>query len=137
MQDGGEKILKILKIRYILVPNAVSAPSKDPIPIYRSRQNFLYMPRGRPKGSRNLSAYERGKVKRIREILSQKGISNFDSLRDQQILTNIYVSTDGEIFVKYGLDKKALAESSASPNRAGEKILAKLEKNIAALRTVI
>ncbi|MDD1694197.1 MAG: hypothetical protein LUQ71_05685 [Methanoregula sp.] len=95
------------------------------------------MPRGRPKGSRNLSAYERGKVKRIREILSQKGISNFDSLRDQQILTNIYVSTEGEVFVKYGLDKKVLAETVASPNRAGEKILAKLEKNIAALRTVI
>ena len=69
--------------------------------------------------------------------MSQKGISKFDSLRDQQILTNIYVSTEGEIFVKYGLDKKALAESAASPNRAGEKILAKLEKNIAALRTVI
>jgi len=95
------------------------------------------MPRGRPKGSRNLSAYERGKVKRIREILSQKGISNFDSLRDQQILTNIYVSTEGEVFVKYGLDKKVLAVPMPSPNRAGEKILAKLEKNIAALRTVI
>jgi hypothetical protein len=95
------------------------------------------MPRGRPKGSRNLSAYERGKVKRIREILSHKGISNFDSLRDQQILTNIYVSTEGEVFIKYGLDKKVIAETAASPNRAGEKILAKLEKNIAALRTVI
>ena len=69
--------------------------------------------------------------------MSQKGISNFDSLRDQQILTNIYVSTEGEVFVKFGLDKKVLAETVTSPNRAGEKILAKLEKNIAALRTVI
>jgi hypothetical protein len=94
------------------------------------------MPRGRPKGSRNLSAYERGKVKRIREILSQKGISDFDRLRDQQILNNIYVNTDGEIFVKFGLGK-SITEEKIPLNRTGEKILAKLEKNIALLRTVI
>jgi hypothetical protein len=93
------------------------------------------MPRGRPKGSRNLSAYEHGKVKRIREILSQKGIRDFDRLRDQQVLNNIYVNTDGEIFVKYGLNKNFAAEK-VSQNRNGEKILAKLEKNIALLRTV-
>ena len=95
------------------------------------------MPRGRPKGSRNLSAYERGKVKRIREILSQKGITDFDNLRDQQIINNIYLSTDGEVFVKYGLGKSFSSETTAPRNRTGEKILAKLEKNIAALRTVI
>jgi hypothetical protein len=95
------------------------------------------MPRGRPKGSRNLSAYERGKVKRIREILSQKGITNFDNMRDPQILSSIYVSTEGEVFVKYGLDKKVITETTAPRNRSGEKILAKLEKNLAALRTVI
>ena len=92
------------------------------------------MPRGRPKGSRNLSAYERGKVKRIREILSQKGINDFDRFRDQQVLNNIYVNTEGEIFVKYGLDKNFTTEK-VSQNRNGEKILAKLEKNIALLRT--
>jgi hypothetical protein len=95
------------------------------------------MPRGRPKGSRNLNAYERGKVKRIREILSQKGITDFDSLRDPQILATIYLNTDGEIFVKYGTGKNFSTKTAVSPNRAGEKILAKLEKNIAALRTVI
>jgi len=113
-----------------------STPSKNPIHIYRSRQNFLYMPRGRPKGSRNLNAYERGKVKRIREILSQKGIADFDQLRDPQILNNIYVNTDGEIFVKYGLGK-GFSTEKAPQNRTGEKILAKMEKNIALLRTVI
>ena len=94
------------------------------------------MPRGRPKGSKNLSAYERGKVKRIREMLSQKGITDFDRLRDQQILNNIYLNTEGEIFVKYGLGK-SFAEEKIPQNRSGEKILAKLEKNIALLRTII
>ncbi len=94
------------------------------------------MPRGRPKGSKNLSAYERGKVKRIREMLSQKGITDFDRLRDQQILNNIYLSTEGEIFVKYGLSK-SFTEEKIPQNRSGEKILAKLEKNIALLRTVL
>jgi len=94
------------------------------------------MPRGRPKGSRNLSAYERGKVKRIREILSQKGIEDFDRLRDQQILSNIYINTDGELFVKYGIGKTLVVEK-APLNRTGEKILAKLEKNISQLRSVI
>jgi len=119
------------------VPQSDVTASKNPIHINRSRQNFLYMPRGRPKGSRNLSAYERGKVKRIREILSQKGVGDFDHLRDQQVLNNIHVSTDGEIFVKYGLGKNFSAEIKTPHNRAGEKILAKLEKNIALLRTVI
>ncbi|ABS55163.1 hypothetical protein Mboo_0645 [Methanoregula boonei 6A8] len=108
----------------------------NPILIYRSRQNFLNMPRGRPKGSRNLSAYERGKVKRIRELLSQKGIGDFDRLRDNQVLNTIYVNTDGEIFVKYGLET-AGAEEKAPRSRASEKIIAKLEKNIALLRDVL
>jgi len=95
------------------------------------------MPRGRPKGSRNLSAYERGKVKRIREVLTQKGITDFERLRDPQILNNIYVSTEGEVFVKYGLNKSVTVETPAPKNKSGEKILAKLEKNVAALRTVI
>lgn len=95
------------------------------------------MPRGRPKGSRNLSAYERGKVKRIREILSQKGITDFDHLRDQQILINIYVNTEGDVFVNYAINKNTITEIKAPRNKSGEKILAKLEKNIAALRTVI
>lgn len=95
------------------------------------------MPRGRPKGSRNMSAYERGKVKRIREILAQKGISKFDRLRDQQVLSNIYINTEGEVFVKFGMDKAVFSEPRVIPNKSGEKILAKLEKNIAALRSVI
>jgi len=84
-----------------------------------------------------MSAYERGKVKRIRELLSQKGITRFDRLRDQQVLSDIYVNTDGEVFVKFGMDKSVLAEPKAVRNKSGEKILAKLEKNIAALRTAM
>jgi len=57
-------------------------------------------------------------------------------MRDQQILNNIYVNTESEIFVKYGLDKNDTAQD-VSRNRDTEKILAKLEKNIALLRTVL
>jgi len=91
------------------------------------------MPRGRPKGSRNLSAYERGKVKKIREHLEKSGITTFDNLRDPQILQNIYLSTDGEIFVKYEFIRDPAA-TSGRKNFQGEKILKKIEKNIAALR---
>ena len=86
------------------------------------------MPRGRPKGSRNLSAYERGKVKRIREILSQKGITDFDNLRDQQIINNIYLSTDGEVFVKYGLGKNFSPETKAPRNGQVKKSLRNWKK---------
>ena len=95
------------------------------------------MPRGRPKGSRNLSAYERGKVKRIRETLVQKGITDFDSLRDPQILHNIYLEKDGEIFVNFEIFKSPGAGRSIKKNPTGEKILNKLEKNLAALREVL
>lgn len=95
------------------------------------------MPRGRPKGSRNLSAYERGKVKRIRETLVQKGIADFDNLRDPQVLRNIYISPEGEVFVNYDLFKNPVAETTDKKSRTGEKILTKLEKNLAALREVL
>jgi hypothetical protein len=95
------------------------------------------MPRGRPKGSKNLNAYERGKVKRIREALAQKGITDFDNLRDPQVLHNIYLEKDGGIFVNYELFRSPGAGSSGQKNQAGEKILNKLEKNLAALRKVL
>ena len=69
-----------------------------------------------------MSAYERGKVKRIREILAQKGISKFDRLRDQQVLCNIYINTEGEVFVKFGMDKGFL-RTTVIPNKSGEKSL--------------
>ena len=121
---------------FLLNKKRMSDSPMNPIHIYRFRQNFLNMPRGRPKGSRNLSAYERGKVKRIREQLSQKGISDFDRLRDQQVLNTIYVNTDGEIFVKYGQETSG-ADEKAPRSRASEKILTKLEKDIALLRDVL
>lgn len=68
--------------------------------------------------------------------MSEKGIADFDRLRDQQILTNIYVNTEGEIFIKYGLDTN-FTDQTVSRNRNSEKILAKLEKNLALLRTVL
>ncbi|MFA5331565.1 MAG: hypothetical protein WC342_04225 [Methanoregula sp.] len=95
------------------------------------------MPRGRPKGSRNLSAYERGKVKRIHETLAQKGISAFDNLRDPQVLRNIYISPEGEVFINYDLIRNPIAETSEKKSHVSEKIIAKLEKNLAALREVI
>ncbi|MFZ1902497.1 MAG: hypothetical protein WAU66_04290 [Methanoregula sp.] len=95
------------------------------------------MPRGRPKGSKNLNAYERGKVKRIREILAQKGITDFDNLRDSQIRHNIYLDTDGGIFVNYEIIKNPGAVRSIKKDHAGEKILNKIEKNLAALREVL
>ena len=66
---------------------------------------IFIMPRGRPKGSKNLSAYEKIKVKKIRENLSKNGISDFDNLRDVQVLHSIYVNTDGEVFVKYEISR--------------------------------
>jgi hypothetical protein len=95
------------------------------------------MPRGRPKGSKNLNAYERGKVKHIRETLAQKGITDFDNLRDTQIRHNIYLDTDGGIFVNYEIFKKPSPGRAVQKNSAGEKILNKLEKNLAALRKVL
>ncbi len=95
------------------------------------------MPRGRPKGSRNLNAYERGKVKRIRETLAQKGITDFDNLRDAQIRHNIYLDTDGGIFVNYEIFKKPGSGRVVKKNQTGEKILNKIEKNLAALRDVL
>ena len=91
------------------------------------------MPRGRPKGSCNLSAYERIKVKRMREELSQKGISKFDKLRDSQILHDIHINPDGEVFVKYGLPgTKKRGRQQKTPREV--KILNKIEKNLADLR---
>ncbi|MGD0535149.1 MAG: hypothetical protein ABR999_06860 [Methanoregula sp.] len=95
------------------------------------------MPRGRPKGSRNLNAYERGKVKRIRETLAQKGITDFDNLRDSQIRHNIYLDTDGWIFVNYEIFKDPGAGRAVMKNPVGEKILNKMEKNLTALRDVL
>jgi hypothetical protein len=95
------------------------------------------MPRGRPKGSKNLNSYERGKVKRIRETLAQKGITDFDNLRDPQILHNIYLETDGEIFVNYEIFKNPSAGKAVKKSRPWEEILNKMEKNLAALREVL
>ena len=94
------------------------------------------MPRGRPKGWKKMSVYERTKVKRIRDILSQKGISKFDTLRDSQLLQGIYINSDGEIFVKYGLPgtKKRGRQQTTSE---GVKILNTIEKNLVALREIV
>jgi hypothetical protein len=95
------------------------------------------MPRGRPKGSKNLNAYERGKVKHIREALAQKGITDFDNLRDAQIRHNIYLNTDGGIFVNYEIFKNPGPGRVVKKNQTGEKIFNKIEKNLAALRDVL
>jgi hypothetical protein len=95
------------------------------------------MPRGRPKGSKNLNAYERGKVKRIREILAQKGITDFDNLRDAQIRYNIHLDTDNGIFVNYEIFKKPGTGRAVQKDPRGEKILDNLEKNLAALRELL
>jgi len=76
-------------------------------------------------------------VKRIRETLAQKGITEFENLRDPQVLRNIYLSTEGEVFVNYELFRNPCADNSNEKNRSGEKILNKLEKDLAALREVL
>jgi len=95
------------------------------------------MPRGRPKGSKNLSAYEQMKVKKVRESLAKNGISDFDNLRDAQVLHNIYINTDGNVFVKYEISKHPVATSPDQKDLKGEKILNKIEKNLAALREAL
>lgn len=74
------------------------------------------MPRGRPKGSKNLSAYERIKVKKNRDCLLNNEISDFDNLRDAQVLHNIYVNTEGEVFVKYEISRHPVATTSDRKN---------------------
>ena len=95
------------------------------------------MPRGRPKGSKNLSAYERMKVKKVRESLAKNRITDFDKHRDAQVLHSIYVNTDGEVFVKYKISKNPVVAASDRGNHKGEKLLNKIEENIAALREVL
>lgn len=95
------------------------------------------MPRGRPKGSKNLSVYEQIKVKKIRENLAKNGITDFDNLRDAQVLHNIYVNTDGDVFVKYEISKHTVTTTSDRKNLKGEKLLNKMEKSFAALRKAL
>ena len=95
------------------------------------------MPRGRPKGSKNLSIYEQGKVKKIRESLSKNGITDFDNLRDAQVLHNIHVNTEGDVFVNYEISKHPVEIKPDKKDPNGEKILNKIEKNLAALRNAL
>jgi hypothetical protein len=95
------------------------------------------MPRGRPKGSKNLSAYERIKVKKVRESLAKNGISDFDNLRDAQILHSIYVNTDGDVFVKYENSRHLIAATSERKNPKGKRLLNKIEKILSALREAL
>jgi Flp pilus assembly CpaF family ATPase len=95
------------------------------------------MPRGRPKGSKNLSLYEQGKAKKIRESLAKNGITDFEALRDAQVLHNIYVNTDGEVFVKYEISRHPRIKNSEKKDNKGEKLIGKIEKNLAALRDAL
>ncbi|WP_232385591.1 hypothetical protein [Methanoregula boonei] len=95
------------------------------------------MPRGRPKGSKNLSVYEQGKVRKIRENLAKNGIGDFDKLRDAQVLHNIHVSTDGEVFVKYEISRHPRIKNSEKKENKGEKLIGRIEKDLAALRETL
>ena len=95
------------------------------------------MPRGRTKGSKNISAYEHGKVKRIREILARNEINAFDQLRDSQILQNISIEKGERIFVSYDITRKPLVIESKKKNVKGKRILIRMEKNLAALRETL
>jgi len=53
------------------------------------------MPRGRPK---LLSGYEKTKSRKIRDVLSEKNITRFDSLHDAALLNTIRISDD-RVFV--------------------------------------
>ena len=84
-----------------------------------------------------MSAYERMKVKRSREVLEKNGIADFDNLRDAQVLHNIYINTDGEIFVKYEISRHPRIKISEKKNDKGEKIIRKIEADLAALKDTL
>ncbi len=56
---------------------------------------FSIMPRGRPKA---LSAYDKVKVKKIRDFFSENTISRFDTMNDAALLKTIRIS-DNRIFI--------------------------------------
>lgn len=54
------------------------------------------MPRGRPK---NLSNYEKIKVKKIRANLSKHQKSRFDKMNDSSLLKTIHIDSSGKVYV--------------------------------------
>ena len=81
--------------------------------------------------------YERTKVKRIRENLEKNGIADFDNLRDSQVLQNIHVSPEGEVFVKYEISRHPRIKISEKKNNKGERLIHRMEKDLAALRETL
>jgi hypothetical protein len=58
------------------------------------------MPRGRPK---NLSTYEKTKVRKLRENLSKHQISRFDKMNDSSLLRAIRIDSSGKVYVSLDL----------------------------------
>jgi hypothetical protein len=58
------------------------------------------MPRGRPKGSKNLNGYQKGRAKRIRGILADKGITHFDRFKDGELVNSFAFNPNGDLFIR-------------------------------------
>lgn len=56
------------------------------------------MPPGRPK---KLSPYEQGKANKIRAILLESGIRQFNRINDAALLKTLYVDSSGKVFVSH------------------------------------
>jgi hypothetical protein len=54
------------------------------------------MARGRPK---NLSSYEKVKVKKMRDILSKLHIKRFNTLNDANLLKTLYIDSSDRVYV--------------------------------------
>jgi hypothetical protein len=92
------------------------------------------MPRGRPKGSRNLSAYEKTKVKQIREGLSRNGITSFDNFNDAHLLGNISVTSKGDVFIRYQLYEDIMAHMKDTLKEASGDLIRKFERESSGFR---
>ena len=94
------------------------------------------MPRGRPKGSRNLTSYEKTKVKKIRDALADNNITGFDRLNDAHLLENVSVTSKGEVFVKYAMYGGIMEHVTGAIRNASDEMISKFEKEISEMRYV-
>jgi hypothetical protein len=69
---------------------------KNSFYLYTFQPNLPDMPRGRP---RNLSNYEKAKVRKMRDNLSKHEIKRFDNMNDSSLVKTVHIDTSGRVFV--------------------------------------
>jgi len=87
--------------------------------IYILVSNFFYMPRGRPKGSKNrpkLSAYNKNKVKQAREKLRETQCPLFDKLPDADVDQFVIVKGDN-VYIRWDFIQRFLKGIAERINR--------------------